>query len=363
MPEQPQKFDLLAAALLDQSQPFPPRLLRGFSDLSRKDLNTLVQLWTEIEPKRKLSLFEDLEMITENDTLVCFDEFAKLGLTDPDAAVRVMAIRLLWECEATVLIPAFVELMLDDLAEDVRAAAASALGKFVYLGELESIPDSFRISVVQNLLDVVGGVDTPLVRRNALESLGYSGNTKVPGLIKKALESQDILWMRSALYAISRSADDQWEETVIKYLSHSDSEIKFEAVRAAGELELQESREMLLQLLDENVDDLELRYATIWALSQIGGEGIKETFEDLLKKSDDEDEISWLEKGLENLDIGNDIEKMSLLNFAGDAPKRDEDELDDDFADDYDDEVEEESDEDEMDIDEIDDLDEDEEEY
>ena len=361
MSDQTTKFDSIAVALIDLSQPFPPRMLRGFSDLSRMDLHTLEGLWPQIDPKRKLSLFEDLESIAEIDTLVNFDEFAKLGLTDPDSAVRVMAIRLLWECEEPSLISVIVEMLLSDGVEDVRAAAASALGKYVYLGELDSISDNLKISVVQNLLDVVAGDDLPLVRRNALESLGYSSHSKVPALIRKALESDDTLWTQSALYAISRSADEQWSDTVIRHLSHPESEIKFEAVRAAGELELVDARDILLQLLEEDEDDLELRYAAIWALSQIGGEGIKETFEEMLKKSDDEDEISWLEKGLENLDLGGDLDKLGLLNFDG-APSSFADESVDEEDLDEDEDEGEGFDEVEMDIDEIDEFDEDNEE-
>lgn len=361
MPDQNSKFDAIAVALLDLAQPFPSRMLRGFSDLSRKDLHTLEGLWSEIDPKRKLSLFEDLESIAETDTLVNFDEFAKLGLADEDPAIRVMAIRLLWECEEPVLIPIFVEMLLTDGVEDVRAGATSALGKYVYLGELDSIADNLKISVVQNLLDVVSGDDLPLVRRNALESLGYSSHVKVPGLIRKALESEDSLWKQSALYAISRSADEQWSDTVLQYLAYPESEVKFEAVRAAGELELAEARDILLQILEENEDDLELRYASIWALSQIGGEGIKETFEEMIKKSDDEEEINWLEKGLENLDLGGDLDKMGLLNFD-DSPASFDDESEDDSEDEDEDEYENEGegfDELERDLEEIDELEED----
>lgn len=334
MSEQTHKFDEVVEALLDQNQPFPPLLLRNFSDLSPKDRRTLKQLWPEIEPRRKLSLFEDLENIAEKDTLVNFDEFARLGIPDVDPAIRVMAIRLLWECDEQALIPLFTDMMQSDTAEDVRAAAASALGKFVYLGELDSTPDSLKISLVQNLLDVVAGEDLPLVRRNALESLGYSGNPKVPGLLHNALESDDNQWVMSALFAISRSADEQWADIVLKYLERTETEILFEAVRAAGELELDDARNTLLELLEDANDDPELRYAVIWSLSQIGGEGIKDTFEDLLKKSTDDEETSWLERGLENLDIGGDIDKMDFLNLDGAPDPLDDDEDDEEFDED-----------------------------
>jgi hypothetical protein len=140
--------------------------------------------------------------------------------------------------------------------------------------------------------------------------------------------------MTSALFAIGRSADEQWAETVLKYLERPENEIKFEAVRAAGELELDEARDTLLKMLEEIEDDLELRYAVIWSLSQIGGEGIKETFEDMLKRSEDEEETVWLERALENIDIGGDIDQMEFLNFDGGANPLDEDEEESDLDDD-----------------------------
>jgi HEAT repeat protein len=331
MSDQAHKFDSTIAALLDTNQPFPAGLLRSFSDLSRKDLHALEQVWLQIDDKRKLSLFEDLESVAETDTLVNFDEFAKLGLTDPNPGVRVMAIRLLWECEETRLIPILIDFMLSDPAEDVRAAAASALGKFVYLGELDSIADDLRISIAQNLLDVVKSEELPLVRRNALESLGYSSHSQVPELIKNALDSGDSQWLISALYAIGRSADDQWADTILKFMNHSENEVKFEAIRSAGELTLEDARDPLLDLLENEELDTELRYASIWSLSQIGGEGIKEKFTELVEDSDDEEEINWLEKALENLELGGDLDQMELMNFDDDSPESDEIEDDEDY--------------------------------
>ncbi|MHC1741175.1 MAG: HEAT repeat domain-containing protein [Anaerolineaceae bacterium] len=309
------KFIPVLEALTNYDQPFPPRLLRDFSDLSLTHLNELKSIWSEIKRERKISLLEDLETIAESDTLVNFDELAKMTINDEDPAVKVLSIRLLWECEETRLIPILTELMLSDPAEDVRAAAASALGKFVLLGELDSIPDSLRISSVQNLIDVTVGEDLPMVRRRALESLGFSSNPKVSELINWASTQEVIQWLTSAIYAMARSADDRWSNPVLDYLSSPDSEVKFEAVRAAGELGLEESRDTLLEMLNETVDDKELRFAIIWSLSQIGGENVKKTFDDLAEKCSDEEESEWLEKALENLEVGGQLESMDLLEY------------------------------------------------
>lgn len=336
MSDSPAKFDSVIEALQDVDHPFPARLLRSFSDLSNRELRNLQQIWSGIHEQRKIALFEDLELIAESDTLVCFDEFAKLGLSDPSSAVRVLAVRLLWECDDTKLIAAFIEMMLSDPAVDARAAAASALGRFVYLAELDTISDELGISIVQNLLDVVTGEELPLVQRSALESLGYSSHPKVPALILKALESEETPWLCSALYAIGRSADDKWSEVVLKFLNHSESEVQFEAIRAAGELGLDDARDDLLERLDETEDDLEMRYAIIWSLSQIGGEGIKEKFVEMSEKSTGDEELGWLEKGLENLEAGGDLDKMELIDIADEADLLDEDGEDIDFEEEID---------------------------
>jgi len=336
------KFEEVISALLDNDHIFPSKYWHRFSDLSRSDLISLIKIWPEIDRARKVALFEDLERVAESDTLVNFDELAKVGLADPDPAVKVLAIRSLWENEDHHLVPILTELMFGDPAEDVRAAAASALGKFVYLGELENIPESIRILNVQNLLDVVNGEDLPMVRRRALEALGFSSHPKIPEIIQNAINQEDPQWITSALYAIGRSADEQWSAYVMEHLNSSDNEIEFEAIRAAGELSVDEARDPLLDKLEDTQDDAEKRYAIIWALSLIGGDGVKDKFEDLLEKSDDEEELDWLEKGLDNLELGNDLDNVGMMGYGN--PKASSNDSEDDLDDDYDSEDPEDSD-------------------
>jgi len=326
------KFSEIITALLDDSQAFPPKLLRGFSDLSPKNLKELAGIWPEIPTTRKQTLLEDLEDTSEKDTLVCFDEVAKIVIDDPDPMVRVLAIRLLWECEDHRIVPAIIELLLGDPDEAVRSTAASLLGRFVYLGELDEIPDAVKISAVHNLLEVVQSEDLPQVRMSALESLGYSSHPKIPKLIKTAFESSENLWVASALCAMGRSADDQWADHVQEKLDSGDSEVLFEAVRAAGELELASALDQLFTILDEQVDDNEVRLAAIWSLSQIGGSEVKEKLQELLKESESDDEIEWIEKALDNLELSGAAEGLNFLDFK---PETDDD---DDFDDDAEDE-------------------------
>ncbi len=64
-----------------------------------------------------------------------------LALKDPLSPVRELGIRLLWECEDHSLVKVFLNLLTNDPDLQVQASAASALGRFIYLGELDEFPE------------------------------------------------------------------------------------------------------------------------------------------------------------------------------------------------------------------------------
>lgn len=330
-------FSEILASLADTEHPFPPRLLRGFSDLTPRNLRELAEVWPDLPALRKQGILEDLEEITEHDTLVCFDDLARAVITDPDPMVRVLALRLLWECEDSKLVPVITEIMRDDPDEAARATAASLLGRFVYLGELDQVPDAIKIPLIKNLLEVVSGEDLPQVRLRALEALGYSGHARVPDLIRTAYASNNTLWVASALCAMGRSADDQWADLVLDKIDSGDAEIRYEAIRAAGELELTSALDQLFSVLEDEDHDSEIRLAAIWSLSQVGGTEVKEKLEGLLEEAETDEETEWIEKALENLDLNGNAENLDFFDFK---PPQDSDldkaEPDDDWDEDLD---------------------------
>ncbi len=165
-------FKEVTAALLDNHRPFSPRYLHNFSDISSSDLEDLKKIWLQVNLDRRVALLEDLEELAETDTVLSFDDVARFVLSDPDGRVRATAIRLLWESDDVRLVPVFTKMMFEDKEEIVRAQAASALGLFVYIGELEAVPSFSHRKIEDDLLKVLGGTDTPIVRRRALEING-----------------------------------------------------------------------------------------------------------------------------------------------------------------------------------------------
>ncbi len=305
----PQKvhFQTVLDSLLNENTPFPASYLHHFSDLTPTHLETLLKIWPKVATKRKHTLLEDLEDLAETDTLTSFDDLAWRLLDDPDPYVRIQAIRLLWESEDKKLVPIYLKFLEQDEDPVVRAAAANALGRFIYLGELEKIPEATHHAVEDRLLEIVSAPEHILVRRRALESLGYSGRTEVVPLIESAYHEKNPDWVVSALFAMGRSCDERWKKQVLSQLHAPNQEIRSEAIVAAGELELSSARSALLDLLHDE-EDLQMRRSLIWALSKIGGEGVREKLEELLEIEEDEEEADFLEEAIQNLSFTEDAQ-------------------------------------------------------
>jgi HEAT repeat protein len=209
----------------------------------------------------------------------------------------------------------YLEMVEIDNDPKVRAAAAAALGKFVYLGEVDEIPDDLDREVEECLLRVTQGQDEDLVRRRALESLGFSNRKEVPQLIQAAFDSGQRDWISSSLYAMGRSANEVWREHVLSMINSTFPSVRMEAARAAGELELSEATSELLELLDD--DNVDVRSAAIWSLSQIGGAGVRTILEEMQEQTDDDEEAEFLITALDNLDFTEEMAVFTLFDIDG----------------------------------------------
>lgn len=331
-PPEPKKapFQQVLAALLDDDKNFPPRLLYRFSDLEGDELQALRDTWPEVSVRRRQAILEDLEEIGEADTVLSFEALYRLALQDSDPVVRRLSVRGLSDYEPTDLIGAYREMLHQDADSEVRAACASALGQFVYLGEIEEISQAELDAIVDDLLDVYKSNVAPLIRRRALEALGFSSHAEVAGMIESAYFSNRKDWVLSALVAMGRSASAHWEELVLQVLQQDDDDIRLEAARTAGELELTSSLELLKTLARDADDDV--RQAAIWSLSQIGGPGVSDLLDELYEETDDDLELELIESAMDNLAFTEDIQLFSLLELDEDE-ELGEDEPDEQYPD------------------------------
>ncbi len=313
--------------MLDESTPFSPRYLNRLSDLEPADASELAEAWLKISLRRREALLEDLEELHLADTVLSFEAVGRLALKDPDPGVRKRAIQILREYELADLMPTFMHLSEHDPDEEVRAASAAALATYIYMGEVEDIQPKKLLQAEECLLRLTNGSDTTLVRRRALEALGFSSRKEVPGLIEQAYASPDTDWLVTALFAMGRSANSRWNPQVLKMLTHKRPPVRAEAASAAGELEIKAAVPRLLELL-EDVDP-DVRMASIWALSQVGGEGVRQALEDMLEATEDDEEANQIDNALENLDFTEEMKDLAMLEIPEDGNDPDGDSGDD----------------------------------
>lgn len=331
----------LINALMDLEHQFPSRLLYQFSDLSTSEQNTLANCWSKVPLQRRQTFLQDLVSLAENDPVLMYEAVARIALDDEDTDVCISAIDLLFDSEDRHLIPIYLRLLADQTrSEALRAAVANALGPYVYMGEVEKIRAEVLHEIEETLLRAYNEDVSELVRRRALEALGYSSREEIPAMLRKAAAMRDDLWLESAMFAMGRSADEQWEARVLENLEHENLAVRIQAVHAAGELALKKARRNLLRAIDL-VDDDELRHEIIWALAQIGGEGVERKLDALLAAAEDDEESAFLEEAMEMLNFTEGGDEMELISVPWDQEEAEDLEEDGDEDGDFDDDEDE----------------------
>ena len=293
------------------------RSLQEFSDIDPSALRAVLEAWPSVKLERKRILLDSLLSLSDEDTLVSFDDFARALLTDADAQVRARAIRLLDESDDAKLVPSFIRILTTDEQAETRAEAAVALGKFVELGELEELPERTKRQVEDALLEKANGEDQLFIRRNALEALCFSSRPEVVTLIESAFRRENPDWQASALFAMGRSFAERWEEQVLSRMLDVNSIVRLAAVEAAGELRLASARLILLKVLEEEDED-DITSAAIWSLSQIGGEDARVYIQNLLDLAEEDEDVEFLEDALENVQFTDELNEFDLMSIDPD---------------------------------------------
>ena len=311
-------FQSVLDHLLDSKKDIPHHHLSHYSDLDPKSLQLFMDVWPSVKPNRKLLLLDELVSHLNSDTLVSYEEIGKALLYDSDGEVRARAIALLAESNDPKLVSQLVDIFLNDADLAPRMEAANLLGEFVLLGELEELDEDKKSQVEDALIAVIRSEDNPALRKRALEALGYSSRDEMVNIIETAFHREEAGWVASALRAMGRSHDNQWNDDVVSKLLEDDPRIRFAAAEAAGELAIQEAGPILLQMLEDEEEDDDVVSAAIWSLSQIGGEDARIYIVNLIEQTEDEDLVEFLEDALENLDFNEELDKFDLLSLNED---------------------------------------------
>lgn len=253
-----------------QSEIVPSRVHYGLSDLSDQDVRQLDAVWPSVDEDRRRIIITQLAEASEMTFDLDYHALGHYALNDESSLVRAAAIGLLWIDVSIEYLDRLIQLVQNDPSIQVRAAAAVELGRFILLGEYEEIAESDAARAQNCVIGLWLNHNEDIeVRRRALEAISNSSHEIVPSAIREAYESNIHLMKVSAVFAMGRSYNEIWAEDVLREMRNPDSEIRFEAARAAGELDLAEAIGLLAHLARE--DDQDIREVSIWALGEIGG--------------------------------------------------------------------------------------------
>ena len=306
--------------LLDEDQGIDGGLLfrytSFFSDLIPAQLKSILKIWDEIALPRRHALLAHLKKELSFDLLYSFEVLGRALLKDADPLPRSFAIRLLDDCEDDNLVADFLKIAESDSSFEPRAEAVSALGAYIYYGEVDELSPENLKKIEDTLLAIAQTDKNIELRQRAVESLGFSSRKEVPALIEEAWQRGTTAWKGYAVLAMGRSHDKGWEEQILEALLDESEIVRLAATRAAGIMSLASARTILLTALREEKDEAVLM-ASIWSLSEIGGEDVREYMLALLDQFDEseEEQIEYIEEALANLDFTEDVQSLDLFDF------------------------------------------------
>jgi len=306
-------LELVLGQLADETRPVRSIDLSRFSDLPRTEAARFDLAWAGLSAARRLETVSAMVERAEANIHLNFHAVLRQCLSDSDGQVRRLAVDGLWEDEKPSLVGRLATLLASDPVAEVRATAATSLGRFVLLGVLGEITEAAAQQAESALRAAWALSREPNeVRRRVLESLAYAADCAVCDLIETAYNDDDGLMRQSAVFAMGRSPDHRWSKPVLVELRSRDPVMRFEAAVSAGELGLTAAVQQLVRLMDDA--DSNIRQAAAMALGKIGGREAKRALEEVLHGTD---------KGLSEA-AEEALEELSF-NSSGFEPRLDDD--------------------------------------
>jgi hypothetical protein len=329
-PEKPTIEATVEALRADAPDLYNVTLYYGLSELQPDEVAQVKTTWDSLSAENRQKLLEEMSEASEANFEVNYQQIAFMALDDSDGNVRTAAIEALWEDESPELMRRLIDCTQWDESQSVRAAAASALGRFILLGEYGELTEQQYNQAQDAVISVLTDEDEDIaVRRRALEAIANSSHEIVPQAIEEAYYGGDREMRVSSIFAMGRSCDANWQDIVMRELTNEDPEMRYEAARAAGELGLPEAVPALGRAAVG--DEREIREVAIWSLGEIGGNEalrILSALAEDAKEAEDDDLVEIVEEAIGNASlVGGDLE-FDFYDFNG-FDSDEDDELDD----------------------------------
>jgi len=300
-------FDQTVETIVGSDADLDERLVEGLSDAGRRQAEAFRAWMAGCPAPRRQDLFRKMVELSNRRFELDFVWLFRACLEDEDATVRRLCIEGLWEDERPDLARRLLDRLLHDEDVGVRAAAATALGRFVYKTECFELDPDLGARIRVALEGVIMEGDEMEVVRRAIESVAFINDARTRAIIEDAYEHEAQRMRESAVFAMGRSADVYWGDTVMLELRAASPAMRYEAARAAGEIMHRPAVAPLIQLVDD--PDAEVRNMAVWALGQIGGKQARAVIERLLG-GPDEALAEAAEAALHELEFANGVMEM-----------------------------------------------------
>ncbi len=278
--------------------------LMELSGLVDEELEEFRKWWPDIPDDTRRGLVEQLVMVAEDNAEMDFNSILRYCLEDADYLVRERAVIGLWECDDRNLVAPLMDLLKTDPSEQVRAAAATVLGKFGALAQGGKLLSRYGERIKELLLEVLEGDEASTdVRRRSLEAAAAFNTPRISELISEAYDSAGLNVRTSALYAMGKTCDPDWLSTLLEATDDVDPAIRYEAAVACGELGEEDAVPHLIVLVQD--EDLQVQLSSIQALGAIGGYLAKRALQKCVR-SEDELIQEAAQAALEELEVEED---------------------------------------------------------
>lgn len=303
--------------LKDETLTLSSKQIMRLSGLYPHELQLMQQNWDKFHPQRKIGVLEDMELLTEDYPGVDFSDIFMLGLDDKQDQVVIISIRGLWDEEKPSIANKALALLQATPEPSLHVALAiiSLLGEFIVLAELNKISNNLGNEIKNILLKIYHHSNHESLRQRAFEVLSAATelDLDLTEAIDKAIHDYNDDWVRSALIAIGKSGKTHWNDYVFDNLDSPIEDIRIEAIRAAGDLELQDALSELYAATKEGIK--EIRMASAWALSNFSDKNIHSTLEEMLENAEDEEEEALIEDAIDNHMISSEIMSFNFLDI------------------------------------------------
>lgn len=297
-------------------QRVPDNVIRGLSKLLPSQLAGVTTVWQKLDTEVRREIASALVEAAESDFELDYTAFGIFALGDSDTEVRQTAIILLSEQVNLDQMHRLFEMAQHDPSDEVRAAAIQGLAPIILDAELGKLPAEAVAPVIDHLLGLLDNPRTEVnIRARALESVAHSGHDAVTGHIKRAYSGGEPRMKTASLVAMGASSDESWGDILIDELTSRQAANRYEAARAAGELNIIEAVPKLSRLALE--DEGQVRTIAIWALGEIGGKEATRVLEAMMEQADEDDDDALVDLLEEALDAAS-VSDGQIYGFGND---------------------------------------------